>query len=85
MIICVCIYSNELLFVCIYSNELLFVCIYSNGWLFVYIYSNGWLFMCIYTNGSLVSVCIQTDDYFYYMFKELKKRFIYIFVYMIPF
>ena len=33
-------------------------------------------YLCVY---------ILIDDYFYYMFKEHKKNFICIFVYMIPF
>ena len=53
-----------------------YLCVYKlmDDYLCVYILMDDYL--CVY---------ILMDYYFYYMFKERKKRFICIFVYMIPF
>ena len=43
-------------------------------------------YLCVYKlMDDYLCVYILMDYYFYYMFKERKKRFICLFVYMIPF
>ena len=70
---------------CIYSNTD-YLCIYivTDDYLCVYKLMDDYLRVYILMDDYL-GVYILMDDYFDYMFKERKKRFICLFVYMIPF